>query len=239
MINGNKIAVVMPAYNAEKTLVRCYQDIPQGLADIVILVDDCSRDNTVEVARKLPIIVHRHERNLGYGGNQKTCYRLAFEHGADVIIMLHPDHQYDPKFIPEMVKEITENKELVVFGSRMINREHALAGGMPRWKFVFNIILTKFGNILLGTELSEFHSGFRAYHRKVFEVTDIRRNSDNFVFDTQMIIQLKDKNIKIKEIPITTRYFPEASQIGLIPSIRYGCGILYHVFLYKTGLTKY
>jgi glycosyltransferase involved in cell wall biosynthesis len=234
-----KIAVVMPAYNAEKTLVKCYEDIPKGLADIVILVDDCSSDQTVAVARTLPITVIRHQKNLGYGGNQKTCYKEALRMGAEVVIMLHPDHQYDPKFIPEMVHEIVDKHALAVFGSRMLVRENALAGGMPYWKFFFNIVLTKIGNAILGTSLSEFHSGFRAYHKKVFELVDIGKNSDNFVFDTQMIIQLTDRHIEIKEIPISTRYFPEASQIGLVPSIRYGVSILYNLFLYKTKLRKF
>lgn len=239
MYNEKKIVVVMPAYNAERTLVKCYHDIPEGLADVVILVDDCSKDRTVEVAKSLPIHVYVHERNLGYGGNQKTCYTKALEHGADVVIMLHPDHQYDPKFIPIMIDEIVNKGHKVVFGSRMLNRANALEGGMPLWKYFFNIVLTKIGNAFLGTRLSEFHSGFRAYAADVFDRIDINKNSNNFVFDTQVIIQLAKQGIAIKEIPITTRYFPEASQIGVIPSIRYGFGILYNLLLYKTGLRKY
>lgn len=239
MYNGKKIAIVMPAYNAAKTLVACFNDIPKGTADVIILVDDCSRDNTVAVAQKLPILVHRHEKNLGYGGNQKTCYRLALEQGADIVIMLHPDHQYDPKFIPVMIEEIANNNFLAVFGSRMINRAGALAGGMPKWKFVFNILLTQIGNALLGINLSEFHSGFRAYHKQVFELVDLDKNSNNFVFDTQMIIQMAKHRIRTKEIPISTRYFPEASQIGVWPSIRYGCEVLLNLVSYKLGINKY
>ena len=234
-----KIVVVMPAYKAAKTLVSCFNALPQGWFDEVILVDDASSDNTYEIAQTLPIIAQRHSQNTGYGGNQKTCYRLALERGADVVIMVHPDHQYYPIFIPEMVKAIVDGGYLAVFGSRMMIRKNALAGGMPKWKYFFNIVLTKIGNFALGTSLTEFHSGFRAYHKDVFSQIDIAKNSDNFVFDTQIIIQLVDRRIKIKEIPITTRYFPEASQIRLWPSIRYGCSILYNLFLYKTRLRQF
>ncbi len=234
-----KVAVVMPAYNAAKTLVKCFEDLPKQYVDCVILVDDASSDNTFEIARTLPIHSFRHQKNTGYGGNQKTCYRLACEQEADIVVMVHPDHQYDPKFIPEMIRGITEEGFDAVFGSRMINKGHALEGGMPKWKFVANIALTKIGNFFLGTNLSEFHSGFRAYRTDVFRKIDITKNSDNFVFDTQIIIQLANKKLKIKEVPITTRYFKEASQIGLAPSIRYGLGILYNIFLYKTGLKEF
>jgi glycosyltransferase involved in cell wall biosynthesis len=236
---GKNIIVVMPAYNAAKTLKRTYDDLPKGLVDFVILVDDASRDETVAVARSLGLAVICHEENRGYGGNQKTCYAAAAKAGGDIFVMVHPDHQYDPSFIPQMIEAMVENDCLAVFGSRMISRANALAGGMPYWKFVFNIILTKIGNFFLGTELTEFHSGFRAYDRRVFDLIDIEKNSDDFVFDTQIIIQLVSKKIKIREIPITTRYFKEASQIGLWPSIKYGSGILYNIFLYKSGLRKF
>ena len=229
----------MPAYNAGKTLVKTYNDLPRELIDEVVLVDDASRDDTVAMARTLPIHVVVHPKNRGYGGNQKTCYKTALARGADIMIMVHPDHQYDPKFIPEMIKTMIDGDCWAVFGSRMINRENALAGGMPRWKFFFNIVLTKIGNFFLGTNLTEFHSGFRAYDRRVFEQIDIELNSDDFVFDTQIIIQLASRGIAIKEIPITTRYFSEASQIGLWPSIKYGSEILYNIFLYKTGWRKF
>ncbi|KKU49293.1 hypothetical protein A3H10_01755 [Candidatus Uhrbacteria bacterium RIFCSPLOWO2_12_FULL_46_10] len=237
--HNKKIIVVMPAYNAGKTLMKTYNDLPHEMIDEVILVDDASRDDTVEVAKTLPVHVVVHKKNRGYGGNQKTCYKTALERGADIMVMVHPDHQYDPKFIPEMIKTMVDDGYWAVFGSRMINRSDALAGGMPRWKFFFNIVLTKIGNFFLGTNLTEFHSGFRAYDRRVFEQIDIEMNSDDFVFDTQIIIQLAARGIKIKEIPITTRYFPESSQIGLWPSIKYGSEILYNIFLYKTGLRKF
>jgi hypothetical protein len=153
--------------------------------------------------------------------------------------MVHPDHQYDPKFIPEMVKAVADEGFKAVFGSRMMVKKNALAGGMPKWKFYANIILTKIGNLFLGTKLTEFHSGFRAYHKSIFEQIDISKNSNDFVFDTQIIIQLVSKGITLKEIPISTRYFPEASQIKLWPSIRYGISILYNLFLFKTGLRKF
>jgi glycosyltransferase involved in cell wall biosynthesis len=229
------IAAVMPAYNAEKTLKACYEALPKQWIDLVILVDDCSQDKTAEVARTLPVIVYRHEQNRGYGGNQKTCYRLAREHVADVAVMIHPDHQYDPKFIPDIIKLIVDEGNQAVFGSRMVIWRNALKGGMPIWKFVANITLTKISNLVLGTRLTEFHSGFRAYDCRVFDAIDIEKKSDDFVFDTQIIIQLVNKKIPIKEIPIPTRYFKEASQIGLRPSIRYGCSILYCLMLYILG----
>lgn len=229
----------MPAYNAGNTLKQTHDDLPKNMFDGVILVDDASNDNTVEIARKLGLIIVQHERNRGYGGNQKTCYKTALQLGADIIVMVHPDHQYDPKFIPEMVDAMIGEGYSAVFGSRMVVKENALAGGMPKWKFVFNIILTSFGNFFLNTKLTEFHSGFRAYGREIFQQIDIEKNSDNFIFDTQIIIQLVNKNIPIKEIPITTKYFKEASQIGLWPSIIYGLGILYNIFLYKLKLKEF
>jgi glycosyltransferase involved in cell wall biosynthesis len=236
---GKTIAVVMPAYNAEKTLAACYGALPQGWFDDVILVDDGSRDRTVDVARSLPIHVHVHPKNRGYGGNQKTCYRLARERGADIAVMVHPDHQYDPSFIPEMIRMMVDGGARAVFGSRMMVRENAKAGGMPGWKYAANIGLTAVGNLALGTRLTEFHSGFRAYDTSVFDEIDIERNSDDFVFDTQIIIQLADRGIAIREIPISTRYFPEASQIGFKRSCEYGLGILKNLALYKTGLRKF
>lgn len=236
---GKKITVVMPAYNAAKTLHQTYHDLPKQLIDTVILVDDASSDETAAIARSLGLVVLVHEKNLGYGGNQKTCYRAALEDGADIIIMVHPDHQYDPAFIPEMIKLMIDRDALAVFGSRMINWRSALAGGMPLWKFIFNILLTKYGNILLGTELSEFHSGFRAYDRRIFEKIKIDRNSNDFIFDTQIIIQLSEKNIPIIEIPITTRYFKEASQIKFWPSVKYGFGIVSNALAYRLKLKKF
>jgi glycosyltransferase involved in cell wall biosynthesis len=239
MYKGKKIAVVMPAYKAEKTVVATYEALPKDWIDDVILVDDASPDRTVSVARTLPIFVHVHPKNRGYGGNQKTCYRLARERGADIVVMVHPDHQYDPSFIPEMVKLMVDGGARAVFGSRMMIRAGALKGGMPKWKYVANIALTWIGNAALGLTLTEFHSGFRAYETSIFKEIDIEKNSDDFIFDTQIIIQLVDRKIPIREIPISTRYFPEASQISLRRSIEYGFGILKNLFLYKTGLRKF
>lgn len=236
---GKRVAVVMPAYKAEKTLLRCYAELPKDLVDDIILVDDASPDRTVEVARTLPIHVHVHEKNLGYGGNQKTCYRLARERGNDIAVMLHPDNQYDPSKVPEMVMAMVDGGHRAVYGSRMMERAGALKGGMPRYKFVANIALTKIANAALGLDLSEMHSGYRAYDLSLFDEIDIGRNSDDFIFDAQIIIQLAKRGVRIREIPIPTRYFDDASQIRLLPSIKYGCGILKHLFLHKTGLRDY
>ncbi len=239
MYKDRKIFVVMPAYNAEKTLGATYRDLPHDLIDEIILVDDCSTDQTVAVAKQLGLRAIVHQRNQGYGGNQKTCYRAARDLGADIIVMVHPDHQYDPKLVPEFVKTMVDEGHLAVFGSRMINKKNALAGGMPKWKFFFNILLTKIANFFLKTDFTELHSGFRAYDKKIFDLIDIEKNSDNFIFDTQIIIQLVAQGVKVKEIPISTRYFPEASQIGIRASIHYGLGILKNLLLYKTKLKKF
>lgn len=228
----------MPAYNAAETLERTHKDIPHDLVDDIILVDDCSADNTVEVAKNLGLHVVQHEKNLGYGGNQKTCYKEAMQRGADIVVMVHPDHQYDPTVIPHLLEKMIEEDADAVFGSRMVNRQSALAGGMPWWKYLANIALTQFGNLFLGTSLTEYHSGFRAYDKKVFEKIDLDKNSNNFVFDTHIIIQLVHNNLKIAEVPIETRYFDEASQIGFRRSVRYGLGILKSITLYKLGIWK-
>lgn len=226
----------MPAYNAAVTLERTFLDIPKDIVDDIILVDDCSHDNTVEVAETLGLYVVKHDKNLGYGGNQKTCYKEALQRGADIMVMVHPDHQYDPTVIPHLLEKMLDENADAVFGSRMMNKQSALAGGMPRWKYLANIILTKFGNLLLGTNLTEYHSGFRAYKREVFDKIDLDKNSNNFVFDTHIIIQLVDNNLKIAEVPIETRYFDEASQIGFTRSVRYGLGIFKSIILYRLGL---
>ena len=223
--NNKKIIAVLPAYNAARTLKQTLMAIPRPLVDEVILVDDKSRDNTVEVACSLGIRTFVHKRNRGYGGNQKTCYREALALGADIVVMVHPDFQYDPAFIPEMIMPIANGEAGAVFGSRMIIPGNALVGGMPRWKWLANIFLTKLENLILGLNLTEYHSGFRAYSRKALELP-IELNSDAFVFDTEIIVQLKLAGYKISEIPITTRYFPEASMIGFWKSVRYGFSIL-------------
>lgn len=234
-----RIAVVMPAYNAAKTLERTYHDVPKDIVDDVILVDDASRDETVSVARTLPIHVVVHPKNRGYGGNQKTCYREAVARGAEIVVMVHPDHQYDPKAVRQLVETMVANDRLAVFGSRMVRRRDALRGGMPWWKFFFNIVLTKIGNFLLTTRLTEFHSGFRAYDTRVFSLIDIEKNSDDFVFDTQIIIQLANRGIAIDEVPIETRYFDEASQISFRRSVVYGWGVLWNSLAYRLGLKKF
>lgn len=225
MINGKKVIVVLPAYNAAKTLEKTVFAIPKDWVDDVILVDDASRDNTVAVSRKLGLKTFVHSKNLGYGGNQKTCYREALRLGADIIVMVHPDFQYDPSFIPEMIKPIARGECDAVFGSRMSIKRNALLGGMPYWKFLANIFLTWLENLVLGMNLTEYHSGFRAYSRKVLELP-LNLNSDGFVFDTEIIVQMRIAGMKIKEIPITTRYFVEASMIGFGRSVQYGFNIL-------------
>lgn len=236
---GKKIAVVMPAYKAEKTLMQCYNELPKDLVDDIILVDDCSPDGTVALAKTLPIHVHVHEKNTGYGGNQKTCYRLARERGNDIAVMLHPDNQYDPAKVPEIVRAMVDGGHKAVYGSRMIHRADARAGGMPLYKYLANIFLTNVGNLALGINLAEMHSGYRAYDLSIFDDIDIEKNSDDFIFDTQIIIQLSKNGIPIHEIPIPTRYFDDASQISFLPSSKYGLGILKHLFLHKTGLRDY
>ncbi|MBL7141533.1 glycosyltransferase family 2 protein [Patescibacteria group bacterium] len=221
-----KIIAVLPAYNAEKTLKKTLDDIDQNWVDEIILVDDASQDNTVKVAKKLGINTFRHQRNLGYGGNQKTCYQQALKLEADIVIMVHPDHQYDPTYIPQIVLPIIRGRSDAVFGSRMMVKGWALEGGMPFWKYLANILLTKIENLVLGLKLTEYHSGFRAYSRQILKIVPFKLNSNDFVFDTEIIIQLKIHGFKIREIPITTRYFKEASMIGFKRSIQYGLDVL-------------
>ena len=226
-----KIVIVLPAYNAEKTLLRTLAEIPAEFSKVVILVDDASKDNTVEVAKKAGLIVFRHERNRGYGANQKTCYTQALAMGADLIVMLHPDHQYDASVIPQMVKPILTGEADAVFGSRMLGGL-PLEGGMPLWKYVANVFLTAFANIVFRRYLTEIHSGFRAYSRKYLETVKFMENSDDFVFDTEIIAQGMMCKLVFREVPIVTRYFPEASSINFWRSTIYGLGIL-------AVLTKY
>lgn len=220
-----KVTVVMPAYNAARTLVACVADIPRAVVDEVILVDDASQDTTVAIAHELGLKVVRHSSNRGYGGNQKTCYREALSRGAEVVVMVHPDHQYDPRIIPELVEPILDGRADAVFGSRMLGGQPR-QGGMPLWKYVANIALTRLENAVLGLDLTEFHSGFRAYSRRFLETVRLEANPDAFVFDSEIIAQGVLAGMRMVEIPITTRYFPEASQIGLLASVRYGLAIL-------------
>ena len=223
---NHKIIAVLPAYEAERTLERTLNDIPSDWVDEIVLVDDASPDGTVVEARRLGLNPIVHQRNTGYGGNQKTCYAEALRQGADVVIMIHPDHQYDPVLVPEMVLPILRGDADVVFGSRMLWKGGAKRGGMPWWKRVANVSLTALENAVLGLRLSEYHSGFRAYSRKVLEAVPFQQNSNNFVFDTEFIIQLKVHGFRIREIPIPTRYFKEAHPVGFRAGVRYGFGIL-------------
>lgn len=226
MLKGKKIVVVMPAYNAAQTLEKTYREVPTDIVDDVILVDDCSSDDTVEVARALGIRhVIRHEQNKGYGGNQKTCYNKALELGADVVIMLHPDYQYTPLLIESITYMIVNELYPVVLASRILGNG-ALKGGMPRYKYFFNRCLTWFQNVMTGQKLSEYHTGYRAFTREVLESIPYMRNSDDFVFDNQMLAQIIYADYDIGEITCPTKYFPEASSINFRRSCRYGFGVL-------------
>ena len=219
---ASKIIVVMPAYNAEKTLEKTFKDIPAGIVDEIILIDDCSNDKTVEVAKQLGITVVEHDKNLGYGANQKTCYDLALKKEADIIVMLHPDYQYDTRVIPFAVGFLQTKICDVVIGSRIRTRKETISCGMPIYKYICNRILTIIENFCLGQNLGDFHSGFRAYTRNVLETIPYKRNSDDFVFDTEFLAQATYFNFKIGDIPIPTRYFAEASSINFSRSVKYG-----------------
>lgn len=234
MFRDKKVVVVMPAYNAARTLRQTYEEVrDQGVVDAIILVDDRSRDDTVVVARGLEgIQVHVHEINKGYGGNQKTCYRLALEAGADIIIMIHPDYQYTPKLIPAMVSIIGNDLHPCVLGSRILGG-YALKGGMPLWKYISNRWLTFMENLLLGAKLSEYHTGYRAFSREILERLNVADNSDDFVFDNQMLAQILWHGFTIAEVSCPTKYFPEASSINLRRSIRYGFGCLWTGLLFR------
>jgi glycosyltransferase involved in cell wall biosynthesis len=242
MYLNQKVVVVMPAYNAEKTLERTLKEIPFDIVDELVLVDDASKDNTTELAQKLGIRhVIRHERNKGYGGNQKTCYNKALEIGADIVVMLHPDYQYTPKLITAMVSIIGQGLYPVVFGSRILGKG-ALKGGMPMYKYISNRFLTLVQNLMMNQKLSEYHTGYRAYSRKVLETVPYERNSDNFVFDNQMIAQIFYHNFEIAEVTCPTKYFDEASSINLRNSIEYGLGVLgvsFRYMLAKMGIAKW
>src|SRR5712691_293676 len=232
-LHEKKVVAVLPAYNAEKTLHATYDDIPREWVDETLLVDDCSRDRTVELARQLPIRVVVHAKNRGYGGNQKTCYRTAMDAmGGEIMVMVHPDHQYDPKIIPELVKPLLRGDCDAVFGSRMLGGR-PIEGGMPKWKYFANLFLTAVANATFYVFLSEYHSGLRAYSRRYLEAVDLAANSDDFVFDTEIIAQGVWKKLRIREIPVQTRYFPEASQIGLGRSLQYGFSVLRVLLRYK------
>jgi glycosyltransferase involved in cell wall biosynthesis len=227
MFKGQKVIVVMPAYNAAQTLKMTYDEVmAQGVVDLVILVDDASRDETSAIARALPKTrVHVHDRNRGYGANQKTCYRMALKEGADIIIMVHPDYQYTPKLIPAMASMIGNGLYSCVLGSRILGG-HAVRSGMPLWKYVANRFLTLMENILLGAKLSEYHTGYRAFSRELLEKLPIEVNSDDFVFDNQMLAQIVWFGYIIAEVSCPTKYFAEASSINFRRSVKYGIGCL-------------
>lgn len=225
MIHGKKIVVVMPAYNAQNTLRQTYSELPHDIVDAVVLVDDASIDSTQKVAGELGIKTLVHKKNLGYGANQKTCYKVALRLGADVVVMLHPDYQYSPRLVSALAAMITSEHYDVALGSRILGNS-ALKGGMPLYKYVANRLLTFVQNIALGTKLSEYHTGFRAFNRKVLETLPLEENSDDFVFDNQMLAQVCFFGFNIGEISCPTRYFKDASSIGFSRAVRYGLGVL-------------
>ncbi|MFO0925036.1 MAG: glycosyltransferase family 2 protein [Pirellulales bacterium] len=236
-----KVVVVMPAYNAAATLERTLNDIPEGSVDEIILVDDCSKDNTVELATKLGLTVVRHEKNLGYGGNQKTCYRLALDAGADVVVMIHPDYQYDSRVTPVAVEILRLGICDCILGSRIRTRREATSGGMPIYKYIANRFLTLVENICLGQNLGDFHSGFRAYRREVLETIPWEKNSNDFVFDSQFLAQAVWFDFKLGDIPVPSRYFDEASSINFRRSTRYGIltlWVLVVFWLRKLGIYR-
>jgi glycosyltransferase involved in cell wall biosynthesis len=229
---GRKVVVVMPAYNAEQTLERTLADVPREWVDEIILVDDASRDGTVALARRLGLRVVEHERNRGYGANQKTCYREALAAGADIAVMIHPDHQYDPRVLPELAEPILAGESDAVFGSRMLGGR-ALEGGMPKWKYYANVFLTACANAAFLRYFTEIHSGLRAYSRDYLTAVRLEADSDDFIFDTEIIAQGIARNMRFREIPIETRYFDEASQINFSRSVRYGVSILWVLLKFK------
>ncbi|MBU0634253.1 MAG: methyltransferase domain-containing protein [Candidatus Omnitrophica bacterium] len=236
-----KTVVVLPAYNAAKTVRATYDDIPKQIIDEIILVDDASKDETVSLAKKMGMTVIEHKRNKGYGANQKTCYREAIKRGADIVVMVHPDYQYDPCVIPDLIAPLKAGRADAVFGSRML-KGGALIGGMPVWKHNVNIVLTALANIVLKTYLTEYHSGFRAYSAKFLKSVRFDDNSDDFVFDFEIIVQAVCHYLRIEEVPIRTRYFDEASTIKFWPAVLYGLGILKTLFkhrLYEWGWVRF
>ncbi len=239
MINGKRLVVVMPAYNAARTLIQTHRDLPHDIVDEVILVDDHSQDETVEAARQLGIrTIIRHNRNLGYGGNQKTCYTAALEHGADIVVMVHPDYQYAPNLCGALAWMIASGEYDMVLASRILGKG-ALSGGMPIWKYIANRFLTATENLLIAdVKLSEFHTGYRAYTRGLLESLPLMENSDDFVFDNQIIVQAVAFGFRIGEISCPTRYMPEASSINFRRSVKYGFGVLWAAALYRLSRWK-
>jgi len=241
VFHGKKIVVVMPAYNAAKTIERTYREIPLDLVDEVVVTDDASRDETVEIARRLELRTLVHQTNRGYGGNQKTCYTEALRLGADVVVMLHPDYQYTPRLLPAVIGLITDGPFDAVLGSRVLGGR-ALAGGMPLYKYVANRGLTAIQNLLCNAKLSEYHTGYRAFSREILERLPLLENSDDFVFDNQMLAQILLAGFEIGEVSCPAAYFEEASSINLSRSIRYGLGVLavsVQAFLQRKKLAQF
>jgi glycosyltransferase involved in cell wall biosynthesis len=237
MLNGKKIIIVMPSYNAANTLEKTVAEIPRDIVDEILLVDDASSDATVELANRLGLTVFLHDQNFGYGRNQKTCYREALKHGADIVIMVHPDYQYSPKLIVPMAGMIAYGEYDVVIASRILGNG-ALAGGMPLYKYAANRFLTLVQNLLMGSKLSEYHTGFRGFRREVLESLPLEHNSDDFVFDNQMLAQIVFFKYRLGEISSPTRYFPEASSINFSRSVRYGFGVLATTFGFRACKMK-
>ena len=234
MINNKKVVVIMPAYNAEKTLEQTYNDISQDFVDEIILVDDFSSDRTKEIAKNLNITTIVHDRNRGYGGNQKSCYKAALKAGADIVIMVHPDYQYTPKLIPAMAAMMAFEGYNAVIASRMLGNG-ALRGGMPLYKFVANKFLTAFENLFLGENLTEYHTGFRGFTKTILETLPLESCSDDFCFDNEMLALIFWNNYKIGEISCPTKYFKEASSINFVRSLKYGFEVLYISLIYRLG----
>lgn len=227
-----KVIVVMPAYNAAKTLEKTFREIPKGSYDEVLVVDDASRDNTPKVARRLGLSIVVHKKNLGYGGNQKTCYKTALKKKADIVVMLHPDYQYDPKLLPLLIDPIKKDFFDVMLGSRIRTRKEALAGGMPLYKYLSNRMLTILENVIFGLNLSEYHTGYRAFSREVLLAVPFQTFSNDFIFDTQILIAAHKKNFRIGEVAVPVKYFPEASSITLRRSIIYGVRTVWETIKY-------
>ena len=241
MVNGQKVIVVLPAYNAARTLEKTYAEIDRTIVDEVILVDDASKDDTVKMARAIGIAhVISHDKNKGYGGNQKSCYKKALEAGGDIIVLLHPDYQYTPALIGPMVSLIANKVYPVVLGSRILGKG-ALKGGMPLYKYISNRLLTAIQNFLMGQKLSEYHTGYRAYHREVLQAVPFENNSDDYIFDNEILAQIFYKGFDVAEITCPTKYFDEASSINFGRSVKYGMGVLRVSFQYlfqKAGIVK-
>jgi glycosyltransferase involved in cell wall biosynthesis len=228
----SKVVVVMPAYNAARTLHMTYAELPHDVVDLVIVVDDGSSDETIQIARKLGLELFVHDRNYGYGANQKTCYREALKAGASIVVMVHPDYQYDPTLLPEIIRPIQVGMADVVLGSRLLGG-NAMQQGMPWWKYISNRFLTGMENRVFGLSLAEYHTGYRAYSREALEGVNTEMNSDNFIFDQEIMAQFVELRLRIAEVPVPTRYFPQASSASFIQSSIYGLSILWLLFRYE------